>query len=190
MAQEVMDPEDSRWLRELRSEIGDELVDVRCVRVGEGYDFLLVYSPGYYDTALERFVEAFKRAPDIPPIELMSYEDGRVPDYCGDYKSIATGKLPPMAQEQIHLEGSRWLTELQAALGDELVDVCYSIEGEGIDFLLVYAEGARNAAGQLFTEALLKARDIPPFESISFEQGKVPGPFDQYRSIRALARAG
>ena len=190
MTQKLTSHEGAQWLRELRSEIGDELVDVRCVRAGEGYDFLLVYSPGNRDSSLERFVEAFKRAPDIPPFELMSYEDGRVPDYCGAYESIATGKLLRMAQEQIHLEGSRWLSELQAVLGDELVDVCYSIEGEGIDFLLVYAEGARGAAGQLFTDALLRARDIPPFESISFEQGKVPGPFDQYRSIQALPRAG
>ena len=161
-----------------------------CVREGEGYDFLLVYSAGNDRASLERFVEAFTRAPDIPPFDLMSYEEERVPDYYGEYRSIATGKLSGMAHERIDIEGWLWLTELQAAIGDALVDVCYSTEGEGIDFLLVYATGGRNVAGKLFTEVLLRARDIPPFESISFEQGKVPAPFDQYRSIRALARAG
>ena len=95
-----------------------------------------------------------------------------------------------MAQERITVEDSRWLDELRSALSDELLDVRYSIEGEGIDFLLVYAPGKRDAAGQTFTDALLRATDIPPFESISFEEGQIPRPFDQYRSIRTLARAG
>ncbi|MBT5775543.1 MAG: hypothetical protein HOH95_14345 [Dehalococcoidia bacterium] len=95
-----------------------------------------------------------------------------------------------MAQERIVVEGSRWLAELRAALGDELVDVRFSIEGEGIDFVLVYATGARDAVGRLFTEALLRAGDIPPFESISFEEGRLQGPWDEYRSINTLAHAG
>lgn len=95
-----------------------------------------------------------------------------------------------MAQERIDIEGSRWLTELQAALSDDLVDICYSTEGEGIDFLLVYATGARDVARQQFVDAMLRAQgSIPPFEFISFEIGQVPQPWDKYRSIRPLAHA-
>lgn len=95
-----------------------------------------------------------------------------------------------MAQQRIDVEGSRWLKELQAALGNELVDICYSTEGEGIDFLLVCATGSRDLARQHFVDAMLRARgDIPPFEFISFEQGQVPQPWDKYRSIRPLAHA-
>ena len=38
MAQEQLDFEGTRWLKELRAALGDELVDVRCVREGEGYE--------------------------------------------------------------------------------------------------------------------------------------------------------
>jgi hypothetical protein len=68
--------------------------------------------------------------------------------------------------------------------------VRYSIEGEGIDFLFVYAPGKRDAARQTFTDALLRATNIPPFESISFEERQITRPFDQHRTIRTLARAG
>lgn len=89
MAQEQLDFEGTQWLKELRAVLGDELVDVRCVREGEGYDFLLVYSPGNDRSALERFVEAFNRAPDIPPFDLISFEDGQVPDHYGEYESVS-----------------------------------------------------------------------------------------------------
>jgi hypothetical protein len=89
MAQEQLDFEGTQWLKELRAALGEELVDVRCVREGEGYDFILVYSPGNDRASLERFVEAFNRAPDIPPFDLMSFEAGRVPHYYDEYKSIS-----------------------------------------------------------------------------------------------------
>ena len=96
-----------------------------------------------------------------------------------------------MAQERIVVEGSRWLAELRAALGDELVDIGYALEGDYVDFVIIYAPGGRDAAGQRFTDAMLKARgSLPPFDFISFEEGKVPGPWDRYQSIKPLAHAG
>lgn len=89
MAQELAGLEGTEWLKELRAALGDELVDVRCVRESDGYDFLLVYSPGNDRAALERFTAAFKRASDIPPFDLISFEDGKVPAHYGDYESIA-----------------------------------------------------------------------------------------------------
>lgn len=96
-----------------------------------------------------------------------------------------------MAQERIIVEGSRWLEELRAALGEELVDIGYRVEGDAVDFVIIYAHGGRDAAGQRFTDAMLRARGtLPPFDFISFEQGHVPGPWNEYESIKRLARAG
>ncbi len=89
MAQEHIDFEGTQWLKELRAAMGGELVDVRCVREGEGYDFLLVYSPGNDRASLERFLDALRRASDTPPFDLISFEAGQVPDYYDEYKSIS-----------------------------------------------------------------------------------------------------
>ena len=93
-----------------------------------------------------------------------------------------------MAQERIIVEGSRWLEELRAALGEELVDVGYRVEGDAVDFVIVYAHGGRDAAGQRFTDAMLRARGtLPPFESISFEDGQVPGPWSSYPRVSTVS---
>jgi hypothetical protein len=91
-----------------------------------------------------------------------------------------------MAQQRINLEGSRWLTELQAALGDELVDVRYSIEGEGVDFVVVYLPGQKQPAVERFLAALRAAPDCPPFDIYLNEQGQpMLEPLGEYRSVSA-----
>ena len=89
MAQERIGIEGTEWLRELRAALDDVLIDVRCVAEGDGYDFLLVHSSGNDRAALERFTTAFARASDIPPFDLISFEDGHVPKHYGDYWSLA-----------------------------------------------------------------------------------------------------
>jgi hypothetical protein len=200
MEQERADLESAQWLRELRAALDDVLVDVRYAVEPESVDFVLVYSPGNRRRAIERFGEAVTGTSEIPPFDLISFESDTIPEPWNQYTSIRAvhGAAPGqgdgypvrMARERVNLESAQWLAELRAALDDVLTDVLYAIEGEGVDFVLVYAPGQRNAAGERFTDALLRAADLPPFESISFEVGHVIEPFDQYRSVRALARAG
>ncbi len=88
MAQKPVSLEDSQWVAELRAAIGDKLVDVRYVAEGDGYDFLIVYSPGSRRLAIDRFTEALRRAPDMPPFDLIGFEQGLVPEYYGEYQSV------------------------------------------------------------------------------------------------------
>jgi hypothetical protein len=88
-----------------------------------------------------------------------------------------------MAQERIAAEGTQWLRELRDALDDVLIDVRFVADGEGYDFLLVHATGQRRAAIERFSAVFTHARDIPPFELISFEAGHVPEYYDEYVTI-------
>jgi len=88
MVQEQVNIEGAQWLSELRAVLDDRLVDVRYATQGDGYDFLLIHAPENRRAAIERFTEAFTRAKDIPPFEIMCFEQDHVPDYYGDYVSI------------------------------------------------------------------------------------------------------
>jgi hypothetical protein len=66
-----------------------------------------------------------------------------------------------MAQQRIDLERTQWLEELRVAVGDELVDVRYAVEGEGVDFVVVYLLGQKQPAVERFLATLRAALDCP-----------------------------
>src|SRR5688572_28554400 len=81
------------WVTELVHEIGPELKDVLFSEVEDGADFVIVYAPGAFDPAIDRFVDAILRAP--VPFEFRVFEEGshRLTEYVNenpDFTSVLT----------------------------------------------------------------------------------------------------
>jgi hypothetical protein len=193
MEQERADLESAQWLRELRAALDDVLVDVRYAVEPESFDFVLVYSPGTRRRAIERFSEAFTRTREIPPFDHISFEDGDIPEPWNEYRSIRAvegtaagqgdGYPVRMAQERADFDSASWVAVLRAAMGGELIDVRCVAEGDGYDFIVVHAPGARRAALGRFLAALRADEASPPFEFMLFEVGQVPDYYNEYVSI-------
>jgi hypothetical protein len=61
------------WRERLRQAVGGDIVELRYVPLGSGFDFLVIHRPGGRDRALARFVEALG-GPDIPDFDVRTIE--------------------------------------------------------------------------------------------------------------------
>ncbi len=80
-----------------------------------------------------------------------------------------------------------WQRRLRDAIGGSLLDVRTRQEGDAVDFLLVHRSGGRRAAICAFSDALVEAGEVPPFDIRTADESAAGA--DEYRRYVSLRPA-
>ena len=89
--------------------------------------------------------------------------------------------------DRSHSAKPAWQRRLRDAIGESLLDVRTLQEGDTVDFLLVHRSGGRRAAISAFSDALVEAGEVPPFDISTADESAARA--DEYRRYVSLRPA-